>query len=481
VAPIRSSVQFDQNASNVNSMVISSIGENTDAQLAGQRNALDEQRITEARFRAVSDALPLGIFVSDEVGDCIYTNAVYQQISGLSFDQALGTHWYSAIHSEDIDRVMAEWEVAKLDKSVFHTDARFSRVDGSFVWARINVAAMHDGNVMLGYVQTVENITDRKSSEQGLSKAEEALFEEMERAQVTLNSIGDAVLTTDLQCNVTYLNSAAESITGWRRDEALGQPLTEVFNIMDATTRESAVNPARLAIDKDRAVELDANCVIVRRDGSESAIEDSSAPIHNRSGQVIGAVIVFRDVSNARAMADKMSHLALHDALTGLPNRLLLTERLSQAIGMARRNSKQLALLYIDLDHFKRVNDSLGHVAGDELLVLVARRLVECVRSTDTVCRQGGDEFVILLPEIEQAQDVTQVAEKLLAALKLPQLVAEKQLNVTMSIGISVYPDDGDTVDSLMINADNAMYDAKSGGRNNYRFFKADLNAAKQN
>jgi diguanylate cyclase (GGDEF)-like protein/PAS domain S-box-containing protein len=371
--------------------------------------------------------------------------------------------------------------VAKLDKSVFHTDARFSRVDGSFVWARINVAAMHDGNVMLGYVQTVENITDRKSSEQGLSKAEEALFEEMERAQVTLNSIGDAVLTTDLQCNVTYLNSAAESITGWRRDEALGQPLTEVFNIMDATTRESAVNPARLAIDKDRAVELDANCVIVRRDGSESAIEDSSAPIHNRSGQVIGAVIVFRDVSNARAMADKMSHLALHDALTGLPNRLLLTERLSQAIGMARRNSKQLALLYIDLDHFKRVNDSLGHVAGDELLVLVARRLVECVRSTDTVCRQGGDEFVILLPEIEQAQDVTQVAEKLLAALKLPQLVAEKQLNVTMSIGISVYPDDGDTVDSLMINADNAMYDAKSGGRNNYRFFKADLNAAKQN
>ena len=155
----------------------------------------------------------------------------------------------------------------------------------------------------------------------------------------------------------------------------------------------------------DRIVGLTPNCLLVRRDGLETAIEDSASPIHDRAGQVIGAVIVFKDVSEARAMSLQAVYLAQHDFLTDLPNRMLLNDRLTQAIALARRHGHRLAVLFLDLDRFKHVNDSLGHVIGDTLLQSVARRLVTCVRSSDTVSRQGGDEFVVLLSEIEHADD----------------------------------------------------------------------------
>ena len=296
------------------------------------------------------------------------------------------------------------------------------------------------------------------------------------RARVTLNSIGDAVLTTDLQGNVTYLNLAAETMTGWSREEALGRPLTEVFRIIDGTTRAVAANPARRAMEEDRTVGLAADCVLVRRDGVETPVADSAAPIHNRDGRVSGAVIVFHDVSQSRAIVLKMTHLAQHDFLTGLPNRVLLTERLSQAIWLAHRHRKQVALLFLDLDNFKRINDTLGHMIGDQLLQRVADRLTACVRATDTVCRQGGDEFVILLAEIEQPQDAAHIAEKLRIALALPHLIGGHELHITLSIGISVFPDDGIDAATVMQNADTAMFHTKARGRGNYQFFRADMN-----
>ena len=195
--------------------------------------------------------------------------------------------------------------------------------------------------------------------------ASEALLLEEERAQVTLDSIGDAVVSTDVAGNVTYLNPVAERMTGWCRQEACGRPLQEVLRIIDADSREPALNPLALAILKDKTVGLSGNCVLIRRDGYESAIEDSAAPIHDRRGQVTGAVIVFHDVGVARAMSLKMSHLAQHDTLTGLPNRVLLNDRLNQAIEMARRHRQSLAVLYVDVDRFKHINDSLGHAVGD--------------------------------------------------------------------------------------------------------------------
>lgn len=437
----------------------------------------DALRDSEERFRAISDASPLGIFVSDAQGDCVYTNAAYHKISGLNFKQALGTNWITAIHPDDRQRIKLEWRNAMRSQEAFQTEVRFMRPDRSIVWTRLNAAAMRDGLSSRGRVQTVEDITERKAAEFELQLAKEALFEEKERVQVTLNSIGDAVLCTDISGNVTYLNQVAEAMTGWSVDRALGQPLTEVFRIIDGTTRQPADSPGQRAIAEDRVVGLAMDSILISSDGVESAIEDSSAPIHDRDGQVAGAVIVFHDVGESRAMAEKMSHLAQHDFLTGLPNRLLLTERFSRAIGQAMRHHKQVGLLFLDMDYFKNINDSLGHVIGDQVLQSVAKRLGECVRTTDTVCRQGGDEFVILLAEIERQQDAAQVAEKLLAALLVPHCIDGHELHISMSIGISIYPDDGNTANIVMQNADTAMYYAKAKGRNNYQFFTADMNA----
>ena len=304
----------------------------------------------------------------------------------------------------------------------------------------------------------------------------DALFVEKERAEVTLNSIGDAVLSTDIKGNVTYLNAVAECMTGWSRAEATGRPLAEVFNIIDGTTRERSDNPMARAVRENKTVSLTANCILIRRDGYESPIEDSAAPIHDRSRNISGAVIVFHDVSAARQMSLQLSHLAQHDSLTDLPNRMLLNDRLQQAIAMAKRHGYRIAVLFMDLDRFKHINDSLGHVIGDQLLQAVAARLERCVRESDTVGRQGGDEFVVVLSELEAAENAGISAAKLLAALTLPYHIGVHDICVPVSIGVSIYPDDGDNADSLVRNADTAMYHAKENGRNNYQFFKQEMN-----
>lgn len=177
----------------------------------------------------------------------------------------------------------------------------------------------------------------------------ETLFEEKERAQVTLNSIGDAVVSTDVSGQVTYLNIVAERLTGWSQQEAAGHDLEEVFRIVDGSTREGVRNPMTFAIEQDRTVALTPNCILIRRDGVEFPIEDSSAPIHDRHGRITGAVMVFHDVSAARATAQSLSHLAQHDSLTGLPNRLLLNDRLTEVMVLADRYRRRVALLFLDL------------------------------------------------------------------------------------------------------------------------------------
>jgi diguanylate cyclase (GGDEF)-like protein/PAS domain S-box-containing protein len=304
-----------------------------------------------------------------------------------------------------------------------------------------------------------------------LKIAAEALLGERERAEVTLNSIGDAVLSTDIEGRITYLNTVAERMTGWKREEAFGKPLDEVFQIINRGSRQPARNPLEFAIQQDQTVGLATNSMLVRRDGLESAIEDSAAPIRDRGGRVVGAVLVFRDVGEAQALARKMAHLAQHDFLTELPNRMLLNDRLTQAIGMAQRHHKKLAVLFVDLERFKPINDSLGHTVGDALLQSVAKRLRETLRHTDTVSRQGGDEFVVLLSEIESRNDAALVAEKILAVLAAPHMVGSHQVCVTASIGISMYPEHGQDAEGLVHSADIAMYKAKKSGGCNHCFF----------
>lgn len=439
-------------------------------------------RESDKRFRAMSDACPLGIFVSDPQGNCIYTNPAYHAISGQTLEETLGTNWTSAIHPEDRLKAISEWGDAVRSHSPFVAEVRFSRKDKSVIWTRLNAAMIRtndDKEKSLGYVQIVENIHERKTIEKILRVSEEIVYEQQERAQVTLNSIGDGVLTTNLAGKVTYLNRVAEMMTGWSLNDALGAPVEEVFTLIEAETRKAPVDLFSGTFKSDDSVRLQSNYLLVSRDGIESPIEHSVSPIHARHNEVAGSAIVFHDVSETRAMAQKMLHMAQHDFLTGLANRALLTERLTRAIGLAQRKEKQVALLFVDLDNFKQINDTLGHAIGDKLLQSVANRMTEVVRATDTVCRQGGDEFVVLLTEIEQHQDAAQVAEKLIAAFALPHIIHECEIDVTLSIGVSVYPDDGNDVESLFQHADAAMYCAKTAGRNNYQFFRTDINSQK--
>jgi diguanylate cyclase (GGDEF)-like protein/PAS domain S-box-containing protein len=305
---------------------------------------------------------------------------------------------------------------------------------------------------------------------------EDALFVIKERAQVTLNCIGDAVVCTDISGNITFLNLIAEKMTGWASEEASGRPMAEVFQILDATSRETTPNPMEEAVGLNRTVHLPSNCILIRRDGVETPIEDSVAPIHDRDGKATGAVIVFRDVSTARAMAKQMAHSAQHDFLTGLPNRMLLNDRVNQAIVLAPRHTKKVAVLFLDLDGFKHINDSLGHPIGDQLLQSISKRLVTCVRNSDTVSRQGGDEFVVLLSEVEQSEDAARSAARILQAVAEAHSIEQHDLHVTASIGLSVFPDDGLDAETLIKNADTAMYQAKENGRQSYQFFKPAMN-----
>jgi diguanylate cyclase (GGDEF)-like protein/PAS domain S-box-containing protein len=305
---------------------------------------------------------------------------------------------------------------------------------------------------------------------------EEALFAEKERAQITLNSIADAVVCTNILGNISFLNLVAETMTGWSLREALGRPTVEVLVILDAATRAHVPDPMERAVRRDETSSIPSNSILVRRDGSEVPIEDSVAPIHDSYGKSTGAVIVFHDVSAARAMAAEAAHLAAHDFLTGLPNRMLLNDRIDQAIAAAPRNRKSVAVLFIDLDGFKHINDSLGHSIGDKLLQSIARRLVRCVRGSDTVSRQGGDEFVVLLSEVDQPRDVTVMVKRILRTIAEPHSISPHDLHITASIGVSDYPGDGVDAETLIKNADTAMYQAKDDGRQGFRFFKPIMN-----
>jgi diguanylate cyclase (GGDEF)-like protein/PAS domain S-box-containing protein len=305
----------------------------------------------------------------------------------------------------------------------------------------------------------------------------DALFNEKERAQITLNSIGDAVICTDVAGHVSYLNAVAERLTGWPSSEAVGCPFEAVLRIIDSITGATVLNPMKTAALHDTIVGLPRTCILVRRDGVEFPIEDSSAPIHDRGGAVVGAVMVFHDVSTARALTLRLAHFAQHDSLTDLPNRSLLNDLFTQALMTAKRNNTVLAVLYLDLDRFKHINDSLGHALGDRLLQAVALRLVECVRASDTVCRLGGDEFVIVLSEVAHAEDAAVCAEKLLQILRVPSVIDGHEIHISSSIGIAIFPSDGADVEVLLKNADSALYEAKGMGRDNYQFYRRDLNS----
>ncbi|MGZ8358616.1 MAG: putative bifunctional diguanylate cyclase/phosphodiesterase [Telluria sp.] len=296
------------------------------------------------------------------------------------------------------------------------------------------------------------------------------------RAELTLCSIGDGVVSIGVDGRIEFINGAAGRLTGWPVAEAVGRPSCEVIRLLSKSGLEPVPNPLEVVLERGVAMRLPVGTILVRRDGSETAIEDSTAPIHAHDGAVTGAVMVFHDVTSAQQLVLQMSHLATHDVLTDLPNRAMLDDRIKQAVAHGERHNAPFAVLYLDLDRFKHVNDSLGHTVGDLLLCSVADRLRACVRNSDTVCRQGGDEFLVLLADQQNQHHAAAAAEKILSELARAHEIDGRELHIGASIGISLFPEDGRDAATLIKNADIAMYRAKAHGRNNAQFYKHDMN-----
>jgi diguanylate cyclase (GGDEF)-like protein len=303
----------------------------------------------------------------------------------------------------------------------------------------------------------------------------EALFVERERAIVTLNCIGDAVASTDTLGNVTFLNAAAEALSSWPIGDALGRPLSEIFNIMDLGDRRQPLHENGLDTIGLGTVRFPATCMLIRRDETEIPVDGTIAPIFDRLGHAAGAVVAMRDATEYREMTREIIHAAQHDFLTGLPNRVLLHDRISDAIAFAAQGGLQVAVLFLDLDGFKHINDSLGHAIGDKLLQSVAKRLAQCLRGSDVVSRQGGDEFIILIPGMRQPTDAKIMAKRLMDEVSLVHFVDAHELQISVSIGVSIYPEDALDAETLIKNADTAMYQAKELGRRNCQFFKSPM------
>ena len=278
-----------------------------------------------------------------------------------------------------------------------------------------------------------------------------------------LRSIGEAVITADNDGRITFFNKVAEQATGWNFTEAHGKPIGEIFRVVHATTRSVSLDPLQLALASSSASGLSNSGMLIRRDGVEIAIDITAALIRDDDRKITGFVLCFRDVTHQRALAEKMSHLAHHDPVTGLPNRQLFNDRLAQALNAARRHREKLAVIFVDLDNSKSVNDTLGHAVGDALLKAVANSLVACLRNNDTVSRHGGDEFVILLPGIKDTSGAIRKIQKIAASAENVHRIGPHDLQVTTSMGISMYPEHGQTAEVLLTKADAAMYRAKSG------------------
>lgn len=346
----------------------------------------------------------------------------------------------------------------------------YRKKDGQTFWGEARGAAItNDQGDRIGYTVAIRDLTLRKQLIHDLHLEKEQWY-------VTLKSIGDAVITTDDGGQVTYVNPVAEDLTGWSSDEARGIPVDQVFRIVNEYTRTPADNPVDRALREGTIVGLANHTLLLGRDGRESSIEDSAAPIRDDEGTIRGCVIVFRDVTRKRALERQIAWQANHDALTGLPNRHLFQDRVSRCISRAHRSGHSFAILYLDIDHFKNVNDRLGHPFGDRVLTELGHRLKSVVRETDTVARLGGDEFAVILEDLPDRTEALELGRRLMREAALPFRIDESRVDLTISVGVALYPEDGNEGTILVRNADIALFHVKGEGRNNIQFFSEGMN-----
>jgi diguanylate cyclase (GGDEF)-like protein/PAS domain S-box-containing protein len=437
-----------------------------------ERHALElKLRESEQRFFGAFQHAAIGMALVRPDGRFLRVNDAVCRMLGYSEEEFLTLNIADITHPDDYaDDVARLQQMLDGDRDAYQMEKRNLHKDGHVVHFQLSVSLVRDEHGKpLYFVSQVEDISRRK-------QYEEALFRERELAQVTLDSIGDAVIAADLELRVTSLNPIAEGLTGWSAAEARGRPMDEVFRLRDARTGAALENPLRAAIERNAIVDLAGKAVLLHRNGFETPIEDSSAPIHDHAGHAIGGVLVFRDVSETRALALKMIHLTQLDTLTGLPSRSQMQGQIEQVVAAARRRQQRCALLHIDIDHFKHINEQHGPANGDRVLRAFAAQLRQALHDEDLLCRHHGDEFVVLLPQVETPAHAASVAQRLIACGERTAVAGLPELALHLSVGISLCPDDAADADTLLRNADSAMYEVKAGGRHSYRFFTAAMN-----
>ncbi len=406
-----------------------------------------------------------GVALLDSDSKFLAVNHAYERMTGYSQAELLQTTCIAQSAPEEVLRSASVLKRVLATGYIDNHEKTCITKSGQRIHVSASIALLPNQQHIL--------INSREINEK--QKLEHALSMAKERAELTLASIGDAVITTDAAGLITFLNRDAINFTGWALNDALGKPLSEVFNIVNESTRQKVVSPIDEVLRDGKTVMLTGQTLLISQNGTEYNIEDSAAPIFLPDGTLIGCVLVFYNVTEKHRLQNTIRWQAAHDPLTNLPNRILLTESFNRSIARAQRQQKLLAVCMIDLDEFKPVNDQYGHEVGDLLLVEAAKRLNDVIRSQDTAARLGGDEFVLLLSDIADVDELQVIMERVLTALAAPYIINKKHITLSASIGSVLYPLDDADADTLLRHADQAMYQAKQRGRNQHQMFDVSL------
>lgn len=418
--------------------------------------------LANERLTLATNSGGIGIWDWDIINDKLtWDSWMYRLYGKVENDEAQGIlNWAKLIHPEDYSSVRKALKAAIRGQELIDVEFRAMRLDGETYHIHGTGLIKRDSNGRaVRMVGTNWDVTEARHLTTELAEQHEML-------RVTLNSIGDAVITTDVDGRILWLNPVAEALTGWLSSEATGRPLIQVFNIVNQQTKKPAENPVSTCLREGRVVCLANQTLLIARDGTEFGIEDSASPIRNDHQEILGAVLVFHDVTEQRRLSGEMSYRATHDTLTGLLNRTEFEVRLNRALRKSHDEGVEHSLLYIDLDHFKLVNDACGHSIGDQLLQQVSKLLAKSVRDSDTLARLGGDEFGVILGHCsyDQAQ---RVAQQICDSMEEFRFINDgRRFRIGTSIGLVPIDSRWRTAESLQQAADTSCYAAKEAGRN---------------
>jgi diguanylate cyclase (GGDEF)-like protein/PAS domain S-box-containing protein len=434
----------------------------------------DLQTVRE-RDELVTSTANDGLWDYDVRANTMYFSPRWRTMLGYEQDEEI-PEWRYLVHPDEMARVQAQIrEHMEGHTSLFESVHRMRHADGGWRWVQSRVMGRVDEQKRLRRLVGVEtDITERKLYE-------EALFREKESAQITLQSIGDGVVTTDADARVQYLNPVAEELTGWKLDDAVTMPIDEIFRGFHEETCEPVENPVSVSMRRSRSIKSVRPTLLIRRDGNELYIESTAAPIRDAQGIVTGGVLVFHDVSEARELNNKLSFHASHDTLTHLVNRPEFEKRLERALKSAKAEETSYAVLHLDLDQFKIVNDACGHSAGDEMLRQLSALLKSKIRWRDTLARLGGDEFGVLL-ESCTLEEAMRTAEALREAVNEHRFIwDDRTFRLGVSVGVVPVIAINEDVAALVSAADSACSAAKEAGRNRvYAYEETDIDLMKR-